>query len=159
MRADAWLLSPLRRLAMRVYCTRRADRCIGSPGDIYLRRWYLWPRNRLINLYLHVYRRSDDARALHDHPWWSLSICLFGQYDELIGYRGNRAEVAETRFRTAGDVVLRSARHSHRIAVDGRLADQVWTLFLTGPVIRTWGFHCPGGRWVRWQDFTAWPHA
>lgn len=28
-----------------------------------------------------------------------------------------------------------------------------WTLFVTGPRIRNWGFHCPNG-WVRWEAFT-----
>lgn len=29
----------------------------------------------------------------------------------------------------------------------------VWTLFITGPNVRTWGFWCPKG-WVAWRDFT-----
>ncbi len=27
-----------------------------------------------------------------------------------------------------------------------------WSLFITGPVVRTWGFHCENG-WVPWRDF------
>lgn len=30
-----------------------------------------------------------------------------------------------------------------------------WTLFITGPRMRNWGFHCPNRGWVPWQQFTA----
>ena len=30
-----------------------------------------------------------------------------------------------------------------------------WTLFITGPKVRTWGFHCPEQGWIRWDKFTA----
>ena len=29
-----------------------------------------------------------------------------------------------------------------------------WTVFITGPRVREWGFHCPQG-WVHWKRFTA----
>ena len=29
-----------------------------------------------------------------------------------------------------------------------------WSLFITGPVTREWGFHCPQG-WRHWKDFTS----
>jgi hypothetical protein len=28
-----------------------------------------------------------------------------------------------------------------------------WTVFITGPIVREWGFHCPKG-WVHWREFT-----
>jgi hypothetical protein len=37
---------------------------------------------------------------------------------------------------------------------DMNLRAPCWTLFITGPRVRSWGFHCPGG-WVPWQRFTA----
>lgn len=51
-------------------------------GDGYLGRWFIIPRNRWFNVYLHRFTGSDDDRALHDHPWWSLSIMLAGALDE-----------------------------------------------------------------------------
>ena len=30
----------------------------------------------------------------------------------------------------------------------------LWSLFITGPVIREWGFHCPNG-WRHWKQFTV----
>ena len=53
-------------------------------GDNYLRRWWLIPRNRWLNVYLHEFRASDDDRALHDHPWASCSIILRGEYFEHL---------------------------------------------------------------------------
>mgnify|MGYP000066528385 CR=1 FL=1 len=40
---------------------------------------------------------------------------------------------------------------AHRIEL---VAGPVWTLFLTGPFRREWGFHCPQG-WRHWRDFTS----
>lgn len=113
-------------------------------GDRYMLRWWVIPRNRYFNIYLHHILHSDDDRALHDHPWWSLSLCLSGQ---VLEYRKGM----ELRYVSAGDVVLRSARAAHRLELRDK-AD-CWTLFVTGPVIRNWGFHCPQG-WRRWQDYT-----
>ena len=37
----------------------------------------------MFNLYLHEFSRSDDDRALHDHPWlFNLSVLLSGTYVE-----------------------------------------------------------------------------
>ncbi|SID67872.1 Protein of uncharacterised function (DUF550) [Mycobacteroides abscessus subsp. abscessus] len=54
---------------------------IGAEGEApYLLRWYVIPRNRWLNIYLHKFLRDDDDRALHDHPWWFVSLMLWGQY-------------------------------------------------------------------------------
>jgi hypothetical protein len=52
----------------------------------------------------------------------------------------------------AGDVVLRwTGRLAHRIELED---GPCWTLFITGPRYREWGFLCPQG-WMHWQRFTA----
>lgn len=44
---------------------------------------------------------------------------------------------------------------AHRLVIEpGRPA---WSLFLTGPKVREWGFHCPQG-WRPWRAFTAGAH-
>lgn len=43
------------------------------------------------------------------------------------------------------------APYMHRWWMIPRNAD---TLFITGPRIREWGFHCPKG-WVHWKKFCA----
>lgn len=111
-------------------------------GEGYLLRWWIVPRNRFCNVYLHRINRSDDDRALHDHPWRNLSILLRGAYREVTP-EGSRV-------RRAGAIVLRRATQLHRLeVVDG----PVWTLFVTGPRVREWGFQCPQG-WVDWSVFT-----
>jgi len=113
-------------------------------GDNYLTRWHLVPRNRLFGIFLHRFTGSDDDRAAHDHPWPSVSILLKGTIREHIQVHPPIGVPAvftcwyPRRFRP----VFRSARHSHIIKLEGEVA---WTLFLTGPVLRHWGYWCPKG--------------
>jgi hypothetical protein len=112
-------------------------------GDHYLRRWFVIPRNMFSNQYLHWFGRSDDDRALHDHPWPNSSFILDGEY---IEHTPDGAIL-----RRAGDFVQREATSLHRIElIDAR---PVISLFSTGPKVRDWGFACPQG-WVPWQEFT-----
>lgn len=113
-------------------------------GDGYLYRWWVIPRNKIFNIYLHGIVRDDDDRALHDHPWWNVSLILSGSYIEhMPGSRSRRLR--------AGDVVFRRARALHLLSIpDG--VEIVWSLFVTGPKLRTWGFACPQG-WRPWYEF------
>ena len=121
-------------------------RYIGGKDNPYLSRWYIIPRNNWFNIYLHKFTRSDDDRALHDHPWWNVSVILKGWYWEIIS---NNPELLIPRVR--GNIVFRKATQLHRIElpVEGY---PVWTLFITGPRIREWGFQCPQG-WIPWYEF------
>lgn len=121
---------------------RRPDFVVHNASGPYLSRWYLIPRNRWLNVYLHRFDGSDEDRALHDHPWASLSVML----------RGEMVEVTAQGRRTikAGAVRLRRAKFAHRLEHVGLTT---WTLFITGPRVREWGFHCPNG-WRHWQAFT-----
>jgi hypothetical protein len=131
------------RLIARV--TRRAPEfAIGGADNPYIRRWWVIPRNRFFNVYLHHFLRSDDDRALHDHPWANCSILLRGAYIEHTE-RGAAVRIAPA------VVLRRSGRMAHRIEL---LNGPCWTLFITGPRYREWGFHCPRG-WVHWKLFTA----
>jgi len=125
---------------------RKPDLCIGGESNPYMRRWYVIPRNKWFNIYLHNMLRDDDDRALHDHPWASLSFMLRGSLVEVLpGERRRKLR--------AGRIVYRGPNFAHRLEVPDSGA---WTLFLTGPVVRDWGFHCPKG-WRHWRDFTAGP--
>lgn len=128
---------------------RQPDVVIGGFLDPYLYRWFVIPRNRVFNVYLHKFLRSDDDRALHDHPWVNLSVLLNGEYAEHeidAGgvHRRTVYQAGAMRFR-------RSGRMAHRIELRGV---PCWTLFVTGPRYREWGFHCEQ-RWIHWKDFTA----
>lgn len=140
-------MSIFHRLADRIIATvgkRPPDFVIGEPAAPYILRWWILPRNRWVNIYLHNIQRSDDDRALHDHPWVNFSLLLRGMYLEHT--------TDGVRLRVAGDVVCRSTKMAHRLQlVDGRGA---WSLFITGPTMRTWDFHCPQG-WRSWKVFTA----
>ncbi len=142
-----WLIKRLTPRFLGVAERRAPDVEIGGAANPYLRRWWLIPRNRFFNVYLHHFLRSDDGRALHDHPWWNLSVLLVGRYVEHTIAPGGINVLTERR---AGDWKFRPAGAAHRIElVDG----PCWTLFVTGPRLREWGFHCPRG-WVHWRDFT-----
>jgi hypothetical protein len=121
---------------------RAPDFIIGPKEDPYLRRWWVIPRNRWFNIYLHQILRDDDDRALHDHPWWNLSFILRGGYIEHTP--GGR------RFRGVRSLTLRKPTALHRLTLVANIP--TWTLFITGPVVRVWGFACPQG-WVPWQQF------
>ncbi len=123
---------------------RKPDFIIGNPDDPYLRRWWVIPRNRWFNIYLHHFRHSDDDRAMHDHPWWNVSILLKGRYLE---------HTPEGSFdRGRGSVVFRRPAALHRIEL--KAGETCWTLFITGPRVREWGFACPQG-WRHWKEFTS----
>ena len=132
-------LEDLQAWAREVMASREPDFVI---GDNYLRRWWIVPRNDGCNVYLHEINKSDDDRALHDHPWANTSMLLFGSYVE---------HTPDGRFvRTADDVVAREAEAAHRLEVIP--GEAAISLFITGPKVRDWGFHCPNG-WVPWADF------
>lgn len=140
----------LRRALFRIAATRPADFVIGDRRRPYLERWFVVPRNPVFNVYLHRFLRSDDDRALHDHPWANMSVLLDGEY---IEHRIAAGGIHIRNIRHAGDVCIRlSGRVAHRIEL---LNGPCWTLFITGPRYRQWGFHCPDHGWVHWRDFTA----
>ncbi len=116
-------------------------------GEDYLRRWFLTPRSPGLNVYLHQILRSDEDRALHDHPWDNCSLIISGSY---IEHMPDGASV----IRGPGDSVSRRAEDLHRLELIND--EPVISLFTTGAKRREWGFACPGG-WVHWKDFTANP--
>jgi hypothetical protein len=62
--------------------SRKPDFIIGGADEPYMLRWWVIPRNRFFNIYLHHFLRSDEDRALHDHPWLNCSWLLDGRYTE-----------------------------------------------------------------------------
>jgi hypothetical protein len=113
-------------------------------------------RKRLgFNIYLHLIRRSDDDRALHDHPWPSVSVVMAGQYIEHVPahpkYPAGPTVAIRRRER---DVIFRRSGSPHRLEIGSGPGNQsAFTLFITGPRFREWGFWCPKG-WKHWSLFT-----
>lgn len=178
----AWPDKPNR---LRRFFHRPPDVVLGELTNPYMLRWWVIPRNPYLNIYLHKFLRSDDDRALHDHPWASMSILLSGQYNEEMPAdpqkwveEGDRRTVKKLRqpFRP----IRRGANAIHRVELLPVVEKQqawrwegncpsiqvpyekevltglqpTWSLFITGPWRRGWGFWCPKG-WRPWREFLA----
>lgn len=132
---------------------REPDFYIGGKERPYMLRWWVIPRNRWFNVYLHKILRDDDDRALHDHPWPSVSFLLSGSVRERFVQPirdDEQVDWAFSRVLKAPSIVYRSATFRHRLELLG--GRPCWTLFVTGPYQRSWGFWCPQG-FVPWRDF------
>lgn len=140
------------------------DQIIRRRGDgtnnPYMLRWFLFRSQRfdkLPRLYLHKFLRSDDDRAPHDHPWWFVSIILKGSYTEYSWVSDDDFEI---RRRTAPSIAFRGLNTRHRVELDREWYDDfrrdryksVWTIILTGPDVRGWGFWC-ADEFIPWRQF------
>lgn len=155
-----------------VIAQRPPDFVVGGGDDPYLQRWYITPWRRwretykhspvlyhrllllvaklLPNLYLHRFLRSDDDRAHHDHPWlFNTSLLVHGVIHECTISAGG---IEHRRCLLARDWRFRWGPAPHRIEL---ITESCLTLFVTGPVVRDWGFHCRDAGWIPWQKFTA----
>ena len=146
----------IRGLILKWAQSRHPDFIIGGEDDPYLKRHFLIPRNPVFNIYVHQFLRSDDDRALHDHPWlFNCSILLDGDYIEHTPKGKFLREAGEWKFRFGG------APHRVELIELGPVLEidlpltilPCWTVFITGPRVREWGFHCLRG-WVHWKEFT-----
>ena len=137
---------------------RQPDFVIGGHERPYLRRHWLLPRNRFFNVYVHEFLRSDDDRALHDHPWlFNASWIIDGNYIEWVPGSGCSYEHPEFKFLRSGDFKFRWGNAPHRVQLHSSPPQgerPCWTVFITGPRVRQWGFFCPQG-WMHWERFTA----
>lgn len=107
---------------------------LGLPGCPYVYRWRFEIRG-LGSLRIHHWVGPDDDRAFHDHPWWFLTFILKGGYTDLNPGGGEHLHAGQLRYRPA--------LHRHTVIPD---EGGCWTILVTGPRIRTWGF------WVRVSD-------
>ena len=123
---------------------RRAT--VGGDEQDYLLRIYLIPRNKILNVHLHVWHASDSYdTVLHDHPWASLSILLRGRLTEHATADGSRPDSGKPVLRRKMRrfwPTFRRARHYHAIEVPPGQKRRPVTLFLTGRVVRSWNFWC-----------------
>lgn len=134
---------------------------IHTTRGLYLRRWFLKKRKPgRMNVYLHNAVDSDDARALHDHPWANISIILRGGYIEhVFAYppvNGQPLPPVIQKRRRAGQIIFRRADLAHRLElypVPGDMDVRIpkwtpptvkpcWSIFITGRKSREWGFWC-----------------
>lgn len=130
--------------------SREPDYVVGGRDNPYMERHWLF-KSWGLGIYVHVFKRSDDDRALHDHPWPYVTRVLRGMYFEHTK-RGVRLLDAG---KTAWSL---DPRRAHRVELwKDRLTEserRCYTLFIRGPKVRNWGFLCPRG-WVPWEKFVA----
>lgn len=109
---------------------------LGNPECPHAYRWALIVFG--YGLRLHHWLKSDDDRAFHDHPWWMLIRVISGRYAD---YRPDgTAELV-----LPGKWYFRPADHKHIVIIPvGNPPEDVWTLVITGPKVRNWGFWIPG---------------
>lgn len=137
--------------ALQLIYKRPPDFIIGELDSPYMLRWWMIPRNKLFNIYVHMFLRDDDDSALHDHPWASLSLLCRGTL--LEHFQDSEKDRLSTRHISPGKWTYRSAEFAHRLSVPLQNYTPV-TIFITGPRIREWGFHCAQG-WKHWKDFVG----
>lgn len=132
----------------------------GSDTGPYLVRWSL--TTPFGDIKLHHILRSDEERDLHDHPWSFVSLILWGGYwehtaefvfgDPRYDYRDSVSGLPSTRrtWHGPGSILRRPAPSPHRLELPrGRSA---WTLVITGPRTREWGFRTICG-WLPWNEY------
>lgn len=142
---DAKLFTRLRRLWEQNRPRLVWGQDLGIPSCPYLQRWILCLG--LFSLRLHRWRASDDERAFHDHPWWFLTLVLRGGYVDVSPSGEDRLRPGSWRFRPA--------LHRHTVRVDPGGA---WTLMLTGPDLRRWGFYARNRFYSVQQYFRKFKH-
>lgn len=117
---------------------------IGPAGNPFMMRYILFRWGNLPRVYVHKFLRSDDERAPHNHPWWFMSFVLRGWYLEYTDTPPN------PHVRKQFSLAYRGLDVFHRVALpqvlcrDGSYGPvSCWTLVVTGPDVRSWGFRCP----------------
>ncbi len=112
-------------------------------GD-YMHRWCF--KTPLGQIRLHRILRSDEDRALHDHPFGFYTLLLTGSYIEVLPalkktdplYEHSTETVEVKRKMLSFRWV--DAEQPHRLI----LQKPVWTLVFAKNTYRGWGFYCGG---------------
>lgn len=116
---------------------------LGEPECPYARRWVA-NFGPFGSVRVHHWLASDDQRYPHDHAWWFLTFVVRGGYTDIANVVPDRLS---TRSVTISDHVraptvrFRPSAHRHKVKVDPGGA---WTVLVTGPPVRDWGFYVDG---------------
>lgn len=88
------------------------------------KRWHRPPWYRPFNAFLHWWKPQHCGEEFHDHPRWSITVCLRGKLVEMTPW-GERVL-------TPGSVVFRSRKAIHAFRVPWDYRGKTWTLFIVG---------------------------
>lgn len=154
-------MTTMERILNRLFKKREIVNC---DRDVYLHRWYVL-RTFWITIFIHKFVRSDEDRALHDHPWNFLVIPVWRGYIEHSKkrcdcWRCNCSNPScpslhpwhesETRVYPIISTRYRKAEYRHRVElVQGKPS---WSIFIHFRKRRDWGFWMPEG-WIQWAKF------
>lgn len=96
---------------------RHKDRYPKRPNSL---PWWL-----PINAFLHSWNPEPGSQeGFHDHPRWSITICLKGQIIERTPWGDQLLK--------PGSFVVRSHRAIHAFKVPDDYSGEIWTLFIVG---------------------------
>lgn len=137
----------------------RPDDVTGEPS-LYLRRFYI-VKTPWFEIMLHQFYMSDRG-TYHDHPWGSYGRILATGYYEWLCDGIEKGEPVNPHkvFRKPGDWGGRPAanathndpRSFHKVELAPGTEGKVWTLFMTGPRVRDWGFLSVDQMWEHFSD-------
>lgn len=140
---------------------------VNCERDIYLTRWFV-VRWKCFAIFIHKFHRSDEDRALHDHPWNFIVIPIWRGYIEhyertriavtagLAVISGKRRvwPIIGTRYRPAGFrhrvELIRPPDPTQPRGFSRELPS--WSIFIRFRRIREWGFWTSTG-WVQWNQW------
>lgn len=96
------------------------DEWIDRSGEHYFRPpWW-----RPFNVLLHCWNTRNIDEEMHDHPRWSVTICLRGQMIEKTPWG--------ERLLKPGSIVIRSRKAIHGFKAAPNFTGRTWTLFIVG---------------------------
>lgn len=125
-----------------------------SDGRVYLDRWGIG-HDRIGRVLIHRMEAPDPGVDLHDHPWWFVSLVLWGGYTEQRAQTRDApvfaGQAARSSFalrgaeseRRPGSIRTMRLDECHTITQLRRRT--CWTLVIGGPRRRRWGFYLPEG--------------
>lgn len=109
----------------------RFNEKLGLPSCPYVIRWRI--ETPWFSIRLHHWLAPDDDRAKHDHPWSFTTFVFWGGYTDSSPDGDEHLRAPAIRHR--------KATHQHTVFPD---ADGAWTIIVTGPKVRNWGFWVKG---------------
>lgn len=141
-----------------------AGEVIGDEACPLMKRWGL--NTPIGSVRLHHFLRGDNERHLHDHPWWFVTFVIRGGYEDVTfcdrcgGTGGDeqrdgpcstcRGERYVTERLRPGSIRFRPALHRHAVRTE-----DAWSIVITGPLARTWGFYLKAREWLSEKDYFA----
>jgi hypothetical protein len=114
------------------YLTVKLRERLGLPECPYVIRWR-FEISKAGSVRVHHWLGPDDDRAFHDHPWWFWTFVFKGGYIDRSPDGEEHLKAPAVRFRPA--------LHQHTVIP---YPEGAWTLLVTGPRVRVWGFWLDG---------------